>query len=359
MRSSFIGLWFFLITVGSTTAQNLSTRQLAVHDRVVSFRESGVIPGVAVAITHHGELIYAEGFGYADLENQVPVDPLRTKFRIGSISKSLTAAVLARQYQRGEIDLDATIQRYLPDYPVNGGKDRITLRLLGGHLAGMRHYRGEEFLLNVHYADVQSALQIFESDSLLSLPGSAYSYSSYGFNLLSAAMEAAAGKPFLQLMKDELFLPLGLMHTCADQVSDIIADRTSYYARDLQGNIINAPAVDNSYKWAGGGFIASATDLCHFAYTLLGEDFWKPSIRDQFIQSQRTTSGESTGYGIGFSSHNDEAGRHWFGHSGGSVGGTSNMVIYPEEELIIVVLTNASNVRIGQLNQELAALILD
>lgn len=350
---------FFTFLWIAANTQNLTDKFTQISHRVETFKESEHVPGVAIAITSHGELIYAEGFGYADLEQNSSVNPLTTRFRIGSISKSLTASVLAKQLQQGLVDLDNPVQHYLPSYPSDGDKSMITLRLLGGHLAGIRHYNGNEFLMNEHYTDVIPALDIFKNDPLLHKPGSKYAYSSYGFNLISAVMQTVAGKPFLELMDDELIKPLGLLHTGPDMVSDIIPDRTGYYVEDLQGNVVNAPAVDNSYKWAGGGFLSSATDLCRFANALLGEDFWTADTRKLFITSQKDDSNKETHYGIGFRSDTDNAGRHWFGHSGGSVGGTSNLVIYPEAELVIVVLTNKSNVRIGTLNQEIAAMILD
>lgn len=354
-----ITLLFAVLTWTSSNAQNLSDKLDQVKHRVEEFKESQHVPGVAVAVTSHGELIYAEGFGYADLEQNVTVDALSTRFRIGSISKSLTASVLAKQYQQGLIDLDLPVQHYLPSYPADGDKSMITIRLLGGHLAGIRHYNGNEFLMTEHYSDVITALDIFKDDPLLHKPGSKYAYSSYGFNLISAVMQTVGGKPFLDLMDDELIKPLGLLHTGPELANAIIPGRTRFYVEDLQGNITNAPAVDNSYKWAGGGYLSSATDLCRFANTLLGTDFWSESVRTLFTTSQKDASGQDTGYGIGFRSDMDDAGRHWFGHSGGSVGGTSNLVIYPDDQMVIVVLTNKFNVRIGKLNQEIAAMLLD
>lgn len=122
------------------------------------------IPGVAIAVAVNGRLAYAQGFGYADLEERVPVWPT-TKFRIGSISKSLTATALVQLVEQGKIDLDAPVQKYVPSFPDKGAK--ITPRLLAGHLAGIRHYKGEEFLISQHYDSVLDALKIFENDPLV------------------------------------------------------------------------------------------------------------------------------------------------------------------------------------------------
>ena len=110
-------------------------------DRFMAFSD---IPGAAVSVSVGGEIVWSEGFGYADLEQQVPVAPDRTKFRIGSVSKPLTAAGLGVLYDEGKVALDIPIQTYVPEFPVK--RWPVSLRQLAGHLSGIRHYRGNEFL---------------------------------------------------------------------------------------------------------------------------------------------------------------------------------------------------------------------
>src|SRR5881409_4279197 len=109
------------------------------------------IPGVQVAVAVNGKLVWSEGFGYADAERQQPVTR-ETQFRIGSVSKPLTATAVVLLYERGKLDLDAPVQRYVPSFPDKGYP--ITTRQLAGHLAGIRHYRGDEFLLNRRFGSV-------------------------------------------------------------------------------------------------------------------------------------------------------------------------------------------------------------
>src|SRR6267378_3950851 len=135
--------------------------------------------------------MYSEGFGYADLEERVPVWPT-TKFRIGSISKPLTATALVQLVEAGKLDLDAPVQKYVPSFPEKGAV--ITTRMLAGHLAGIRHYQGDEFNIQKHYANVLDGVKIFENDPLVSPPGTKFNYSSYGYNLLSAVVESAASE---------------------------------------------------------------------------------------------------------------------------------------------------------------------
>lgn len=295
------------------------------------------IPGLAVAVAIHGKLVFAEGFGYADLEQRVPARPT-TKFRIGSISKPLTATALMQLVEQGKIDLDAPIQKYVPSFPDKGA--RITSRLLAGHLAGIRHYQGDEFLISKHYDSVLDGLKIFENDPLVAPPGTKFHYSSYGFNLLSAAIESASGENFISYMRNHVFIPLGLIDTLADQNQPIIEERSRFYSREKDGPFDNAPYVDNSYKWAGGGFLSTAEDLVRFGSALLQPGFLKESSLQLLFTSQKTNSGEETGYGMGWAVHKSKSGQKIYEHAGGSVGGSCQLILYPDSQVVVVLVTN-------------------
>src|SRR3989441_10645547 len=172
------------------------------------------IPGVQVAVAVNGQLVWSEGFGYADAERKEPVTR-ETQFRIGSVSKPLTATAVALLYEQGKLDLDAPVQRYVPSFPDKGYP--ITTRLLAGHLAGIRHYKDREFFLNRRFATVLDGLTIFQDDSLLFPPGTRFSYSSYGWNLVAAGVEGAAGEDFLDYMGMQVLRPLCLSHTPPDR----------------------------------------------------------------------------------------------------------------------------------------------
>ena len=295
------------------------------------------IPGLAVAVAIHGKLAYAEGFGYADLEQRVPARPT-TKFRIGSISKPLTATALMQLVEQGKIDLDTPIQKYVPSFPDKDAK--ITPRLLAGHLAGIRHYQGDEFLISKHYDSVLDALKIFKNDPLVAPPGTKFHYSSYGFNLLSAAIENASGENFVSYMRNHVFIPLGLIDTLADQNQPVIEERSRFYSREKDGPFENAPYVDNSYKWAGGGFLSTAEDLVRFGSALLQPGFLKETSLQLLFTSQKTNSGAETGYGMGWSVHKSKSGQKIYEHAGGSVGGSCQLILYPDSQVVVALVTN-------------------
>jgi CubicO group peptidase (beta-lactamase class C family) len=295
------------------------------------------IPGVTLAVAVDGQIVYSEGFGYADLEQRVPVWPT-TKFRIGSVSKSLTSVALVQLVEQGKIDLDAPVQKYVPSFPDKGAV--ITTRLVAGHLAGIRHYQGDEFLIQKHYDSVLDGLKIFQDDPLVSPPGKEFHYSSYGFNLVSAVIESAAKENFLTYMHNNVFIPLGLRSTVPDQPSEIIPQRARFYDQPKDKPEENAPYVDNSYKWAGGGFLSSSEDLVKFGSALLQPGFLKPESLRLLFTSQKTTDGKESGYGIGWFVGKSKSGQRIYQHSGGSVGGTSQLILYPDAHVVVAMICN-------------------
>ena len=307
-------------------------------------------PGIAVAVSVDAATVWSEGFGYADLEHRVPMSR-SVKFRVGSISKSMTAAAVASLVEDGRLDLDAPVQTYVPSFPEKAHP--VTTRQLGGHLGGIRHYRGNENFIRDPYATVLDGLSIFADDPLLHEPGTAFSYTSHGFNLISAVVEGAAEKPFLDTMREAVFRPLGMRDTLADFVTPIVPGRTRYYVRDSEGRVVNAPFVNNSYKWAGGGFLSTTEDVLRFANAHLEDGFLSKSSLDLLFTEQRTRDGEGVGYGFGWFIRTRDDGRRLLSHSGGSVGGTSLMVMEPETGVVVVGLINLSGADNGVVREVL------
>lgn len=302
-----------------------------------SIRASGV-PGASVTVMADGKVIWSEGFGWADLEQRVPVTPL-TRFRIGSVSKSLTAAAVGLLWQEGKLDLDVPVQHYVTSFPRK--RWPVTTRQVAGHQAGIRHYRGMEFLSSRHYDSVAEGLTIFADDSLLFEPGTKYSYSSYGFNLVSAAVEGASGEPFLDYMQEQVFIPLGMRSTVPEFPDSLIPWRARFYTdADSGRGLINVPMVDNSYKWAGGGFLSTTEDLVRYAAAYLQPGFLEPRTLSLLFTAQRTRDGADTHYSLGWFIARDSTGRLAVSHGGGSVGGTAYLVMYPEQGIVVALLAN-------------------
>lgn len=354
-RLRFYGLLLLLAVAPALKAQRAPRYAVApapphasllvqIRDSIDALMRRYGVPGLSAAIGVGGELLWAEGFGYADVENRVPMLP-QTKLRVASVSKSLTSAALGLLVEQGKLDLDAPVQRYVPSFPEK--RWPITTRQLAGHLAGIRHYRDQEFYSMKHYDSVLEALEVFKDDTLLFRPGTRYSYSSYGWNLISAVIEGASGMPFLQFMRRYVFDPLDMHDTVAEHVDSLIMHRARFYVyRDSL--LMNAPYVDNSVKWAGGGFLSTAPDLVRFGNGLLTGRLLKPETVQLLFTSQRTEDGQETGYGMGWRV-GEHLGRHFVWHTGGAVGGSSVLVLLPEAQVVVALIVNLQGVRLAPL----------
>ena len=311
-----------------------------------SLRRAMSIPGLSISVSVDRRVVWSEGMGYADLELRSSATPL-TRYRIGSVSKILTAAGVALLHQRGELDLDAPVQEYVPSFPRKPDGE-ITTRLLAGHLGGIRHYVDieAEYYLTRRYETVFEALEIFQDDPLVATPGTEWSYSSYGFNLMSAVIAAASGRPFLQYLDEEVFRPLGMLHTGGDHTDSLVVNRARPYDRTPDGRLINARYIDNSHKWAGGGFLSTTEDLLRFAHAHLEPGLFRQETLDLVWTSQRTATGEEIGVGIGWRLFPPSrvGGRRAVGHAGGAIGGNALLVIYPDDGVAIAVAANIADI---------------
>jgi serine beta-lactamase-like protein LACTB, mitochondrial len=306
------------------------------HELVL--KDVAKVPGLSVAVAMDGKIVWSEGFGYADLEAKKPVTPT-TRFRIASVSKSLTAAGLVLLVQRGQLDLDAPVQKYVPDFPLKP-EGIVTTRLAAGHLAGFRHYRGSETNLNRSFANVRDGLTIFENDPLLSSPGVKYNYSTYGWSLVSAVMESAAHRDFLDYMETEVFKPLGMEHTRPDRAGEVDPDRTLFYKKRTDGKFVEEAPINSSYKWAGGGFLSTPDDLVRFGSALLQSGYLNEESLKLLFTSQKTTDGKITGYGIGWFVRKDQEGWPYYYHTGSQQGATSLIFLQPHRHLAVAVVCN-------------------
>lgn len=308
--------------------------------------KSGRPPGMAVAVAVNGKLVWAEGFGFADLEQCVPATPL-TKFRIGSVSKPLTSVGVAVLAEQKKLDLDAPIQRYVPSFPDKGYV--ITTRQLLGHLGGIpRDVPAENDRANEHpYHSVAESLKWFNNEPLVAPPETKFFYSTYGYVLASAAIEGASGQDFLSFMHNKVFAPLGMTDTLADENDKIVSNRARWYFQTSDGSYRNSPHVDLSYKWAGAGFLSTVEDLARFGVALLEPGFLKAETLETIFASQQTKSGTKTNYGLGWEIHRDEEDKAElrYEHTGGVPGSSALLVIYPKQKVVVAWLLNSNDFR--------------
>ncbi|GAB5537512.1 MAG: hypothetical protein Rubg2KO_37610 [Rubricoccaceae bacterium] len=344
MRLSILAL--LLAWAASATAQPATLDATMARATALADSAARTLPGMALAVSVDGETIWSEGFGYADLEGRVHVTP-EMRFRIASISKPMTAVAIAQLVEAGRLDVDLPVQTYVPSFPEK--RWTVTTRQLGAHLAGIRHYRDQEFMMARRFDSVGDALTVFAADTLLHPPGSAYRYSSYGWNLISAVVEGASGEPFLEYMDRHVFGPMGMTRTRADWTDSLIVDRARPYV-GTPGDFQNAPYVDNSVKWAGGGFLSTPEDLLKLGAYVLSDTLGARS-RALLFTEQETTQGEGVDYGFGWVLREDADGRPTIGHSGGAMGGTSLLLVVPEARVVVAAATNLSSANLGWVHE--------
>jgi len=306
------------------------------------------LPGLSTAVGVGGDIVWAEGFGWADLEKKVSVTP-GTRFRLGTASTALTSAAVGLLLEKGRLNLDDEIQPYVPAYPQKQWP--VTLRQLMGHVAGVRNDSGDEGpLLSEHCERPVEAIRFFAKDSLLFEPGTRYRYSSYGWILMSAAIEAAADQQLLPFMRTHIFEPLGMHDTMADSATEAIANRATPYFPRFGGDPRYGPDLmrDIDYSCYAGSsvFLSTPSDLVRFAIAINGGKLLRPATVQLFQTSQRLASGQETGYGLGWDVETvTVAGQQTrvVGHDGNSLGGiVSSFITFPEHGIVVSVMSNTS-----------------
>jgi CubicO group peptidase (beta-lactamase class C family) len=319
-------------------------------------RSRDAIPAISAAAARGGGVIWAGALGRADLEQGIAASP-RSRFRIGSVSKAVTATLAARLTETAGLDLSSQVGRYIDGLP--SPLASATLLQLLTHQSGVRHYIPRDFdsaapggpidLRN--YPSAKEMLAIFIEDPLIHPPGAGYTYSTFGYSLAGLAMERATGRDFAELLRSELAGPLALTSLGPDRLYDLEPDRVrpyepakGYLGRmpDLTGAVINAPSVNAAYKRPGGGLLASAQDLARFGSALLRPGYLSDSARAHLFRPVVPASLTRTGFAqaLGWRIDRDTAGRLRHHHSGGLEGGRASVVLFPEQDLAVALTSN-------------------
>ena len=321
------------------------------------FLKTNHIPGMAISVSRHGKLVWSKGFGYARLKPKKRVKPNKTIFRIASISKSITAVALAKLADDKVIDLDTSIYEYLPDYPKKSYD--FTVRQLGGNIAGIRHYKNDsEYALNKKMS-ITEGLSLFKDDPLLFEPGTQFNYSSPGYVLLSEIIQKTSNIPYTTLVTDSIFKPLGMTHSMADGSHIKIPNKSQFYSSSVMNGPVVAKPVANGYKAASGGFLSTSEDIIKFGNEIINPKIVSQQAVSEIVSSQKLNNGYKTGYGIGFSVEKSKNGTPKYYHTGGGIGASSILLIYPEEELVITVLTNLTGVNMKEIGNKLEWYFMD
>ena len=331
-------LFIFLFTFGISISQEISNDFNKLRRLTKKLVRKKKVPGIAIGIVSNNQLVFSEGYGYANIAKNQKVSPTNTIFRIASVSKPITAVGLAKLYAENKVDLEASIYGYIPDFPKKSYD--FNLKQLGGHLAGIRGYKNNEFKNDIPLS-IRQGIDIFKNDKLLFQPGTQYLYTSYGWNLIAHTIECITHLRFEDYIDEAILQPIGMRNTKADK-NQFLQDKAIFYTKRRNRKFKPAAEVNNYYKLAGGGYLSTAEDLTLFGNALLNNDLVSDTILEEFTRAQKI-NGNSTYYGIGFESSFDHKGRPYYGHTGNGLGGYAIFRVYPEENTVISILMNCSN----------------
>jgi serine beta-lactamase-like protein LACTB len=336
----------------SAPAQTAPAWTAAVVEAIEARVRSDEIPGLSCAIGVGAEIPFRRGFGLADLENDVKATEA-TVYRLGSISKPITAVAVMQLVEAGQLDLDRNVHEIVSEWPEKQWP--VTTRLLLSHLAGIRHYRRGEEESVVHFATQVEGLMRFAQDPLLHEPGTKYSYSTYGYNLIAAVVEKVAKKPFAEVVRERIAVPSRATTLQDDDIRRIIRGRAQGYVR-VDGKLQNSELMDSSYKLGGGGLCCSAEDLVRFAQALLAGTLVKKETLEQMWTPAKLRDGTAIDYALGFGVGKDGT-RAVVSHSGAQSRVSTMLYILPEQQVTVVLLCNLERTRLQPLAQAIARLV--
>ena len=317
--------------------------------------EVAQLPSLSVALldgtSAEGDVpTFRFAIGHEDLDAEKPATP-ETRYRAASVSKLFTVTALARLVEAGTVQWDTSVAELVPTFPNLGD---ATLRQLAGHLGGIAHYRGEDRIERfVATPNVQDALAFFRDSPRVGAPGAQMHYTTHGYTLLSAALEAAAGKPFLEIIAETVNGPLALTHTGPawlprelEGLDGAPAPHAELYMITPGGSRPFPKPESATYKWGGGGLATTPTDLVRLAQAYLHPSAADTSfLRSATIETRWTSQavdGKPTGTGIGWRIGTDGLDRPVRHHAGSMQGARSVLMIDPDRRDAIAVMSNAS-----------------
>lgn len=354
---------FFSLSVTLSFAQHsLPPKTIERLETVISSEMSRLgIPGMSIAVVVDHTLAWSNGYGFSDIENNVPAKST-TMYRLASISKPLTAVAVLQLAEQKKLDLDLPIQAYCVAFPVK--RWPVTARQLLAHLGGIRHYKGDEIMLTRQFDSLQDGLSIFKDDSLEHEPGTKYLYSTYGYNLLGCVIEGASGMPYVEYMKKFVFAPAAMDRIQVDEVSAIIPNRAQGYRKGPNGELLNSALANTSYKIPGGGYISTVIDLAKFAIAVQRNTLLKPETARMMLTPQKTRDGKpasdtpAAAYALGWRI-SEYKGEREVTHSGSQQRVRTYLYMRPDKKFALVLMCNLEGVNLTPIARTLSEIILE
>ena len=313
------------------------------NDKVIrlmtKFLQKNEIPGLSLSISYKKEIIFSKGFGFSDLKLRKEVNPSKTKFRIASISKTLTAVSLAKLQEEGKISFKESVYKYLDSLPKTNYD--ITIEDLLSHKAGLVRDYGGSILCEKNDFYKNSFYSSYNNDRFITAPQIGFSYSNYGYKLLGILIEKISGKTIQNVKNDLIINKIGLSNT-THETSNYEENTTKfYYKKDKE--FLEVPCLDCTFNYGPGCYLSTSEDLVKLGNAYMYKNILlKPESFSNLIKSRN----QAKDYGLGFITKRDYYKNYFFGHNGGYPGAISYLRVYPNNELVISILINYRNEQI-------------
>jgi len=310
----------------------------------------------SVLVAENGKVVYKGAYGLANMEWDIPNTP-DTKFRLGSITKQFTATVIMQLVEQGKIKLDAKLSDYLPEYRKDTGS-KVTIHHLLTHTSGIPSYTSQPgFFENVsrNPYKVDEFVKKYASGDLEFEPGSKYTYNNSGYFLLGAIVERVTGKPYEQVLKENIFDPLGMKNTGYDHHNTILPKRASGYSK-TPDSYTNAAYLDMSIPYAAGSLYSTVEDLYLWDQALYTDKVL--SAQSKALMYKPFLDDYAYGWVVTNASfkQNDQP-IQMITHDGGINGFTTTIVRFPKEKNLIVMLDNTGSGYLNKLSDSIAKII--
>lgn len=335
---SFFVLMVFLRLVPSHAESAMALDAQAVLD---AKRADRTLAGVTAAVAIDHELVWEGGAGMRDREQSVPAEASMLH-RVASITKSMTAVAIMQLVESGKIDLDASLQTYLPDYP-ESDRGTIRIRHLLAHTSGVRHYVGKENRPFNHYDTLADALAVFQDRRIAFEPGDRYLYTTYGYTILGAVIEAASGMSYEEYMKEFVWAPSGMQATSLEMHGEQDPTQSKLYRKNDAGEIEEDEYTDLSIKYPGGGLVSTSGDLVRFAIAFEAERLVSGKTRTAMLEIPPVSKPRRVPYALGWMVWDSETYGTYLHNDGGQSGTSTYLVILPEQKIAVAVMANLSN----------------
>jgi len=334
----------FLLLIGasSCTAQpGPHSLQATVDSLFKKYTPPGT-PGVAVLVVKDGQVVLKKGYGLANLEHEAPITPA-TVFDIASVSKQFAGFAISTLIQEGKLSPDDDIHKYLPEVPDFG--KTITIRHLVHHISGLRdwpatlHAAGWRWDESFRYDDIMRMLS--KQRELDFEPGSTYSYSNTGYNLLAAIVAKVSGKSYAAWLDEHVFKPLGMQssQSIEDYSKVIKGMATSYYGNDKEGYYRSNDALT---AYGSSSIFTTVEDLAKWVIHFKEAVDRKDPVYLRMLETTTLNDNKQIDYAYGLQVTNNN-GLVNVSHDGGWAGFRTTITNYPDQQLSIILLSNDGN----------------